>query len=105
MFAAAVLSGFQTWSQLALGDTSFIVPPAAAGCSTACVFLILPVNSERQFYAQLRGKRYTNGCAWPEEIAERPGGEPQLAEAGDWPGEGASGIQAKGRGVGKVVDR
>src|SRR5260221_5015420 len=105
MFVAAVLAGFQTWSQLALGDTSFIVPPAAAGCSTACVFLILSVNLERQFYAQLRGKRYTNGCARPEKIAERAGGGPQLARTGNRPGKGAIGVQAKRGGVGKIVDR
>src|SRR5579863_4657274 len=105
MFVAAVLSGFQTWSQLALSDPSFIVPPAASGCSSACVFLILRMNSERQFYAQLRGERYSNGGARPEKIAEGPGRCPQLAKAGDWLRECAIGVQAKRGGVGKIVDR
>jgi hypothetical protein len=37
MFVAAVLSGFQTWVSFALISVSFIVQPAAPGCSRGWV--------------------------------------------------------------------
>ena len=63
------------------------------------------LTSKIELHAELGCERYTDGCTWPEKIAECAGGGSQLAEAGDRPREGAIGVQAKCSGVGKVIDR
>src|SRR5208283_4338889 len=62
-------------------------------------------RSECEFDADLRGEGYAHGGPRPEEIAQRPGGKAQLVERSDRLGLRAGGIQAKGRGIGKIVDR
>lgn len=56
-------------------------------------------------HPKLRREWDAHRCPGTKEVAQSACRNSQLFEAGDWLGCGTGRIQAKGRGVGQVVDR